>query len=133
MAKKKDISLFKYYLTMAVINALVIYITPSVFPDWVVLGTSTIPPLVAAIIAGALLTLIISFVEPFMKYKKWKVSDERAWALIYALVNVVSVWGIARVSIYTGVGISSFLIAIVLGIELLLIQWVVWKLMIGKM
>lgn len=132
MAKKKDVSLLQYYVVIGVVNAIAIYLTPSFLADSVVLGTSTVPPVVAAIISGVLLTLVVSLVDPLMKQAKLKVTNELLWGAIYGIVNIIAVWVIARGAVYTGMGITSFFVAVVLGIVLMLLQWGVWKMMLGK-
>lgn len=132
MAKKKEAPITNYYLAIGAVNAIVIYLAPSVLTDGVVLGTNTIPPVVAALIAGVVLTLVVSLVDPILKQAKLKVTNEWVWGAIYGVVNIVTVWAIARGAVYTGVGITSFFVAIMLGIVLLLLQWGVWKLMLGK-
>ena len=133
MAKKKEAPIINYYLAIGAVNAIVIYLAPSLLTDGVVLGTNTIPPVVAALIAGIVLTLVVSLVDPLLKQAKLKVTNEWVWGAIYGVVNIVTVWAIARGAVYTGVGITSFFVAIVLGFVLLLLQWGVWKLMLGKM
>lgn len=132
MAKKKDVSLLQYYFVIGVVNAIAIYLTPNFFPGSVVLGTSTIPPVVAVIISGVLLTLVVSLVDPLMKQAKLKVTNELLWGAIYGIVNIIAVWVIARGAVYTGMGITSFFVAVMLGIILMLLQWGVWKMMLGK-
>ena len=132
MAKKKEAPIINYYLAIGVVNALVIFLAPSLLTDGVVLGTNTIPPVVAALIAGVVLTLVVSLVDPLLKQAKLKVTNEWVWGTIYGLVNIITVWAIARGAVYTGVGITSFFVAVVLGIVLMLLQWGVWKLMLGK-
>jgi len=132
MAKKQDTVILSYLVTSAVVNSVVVYLASMFFPDSVVLGTSTIPPLLAAVIGGVLLTLVGSFIDALVRQSNIKVPDERVWGAIYGVINIVSVWLIARGAVYTGMGITSLWVAVVLGVVLTLVQWGIWKMMLGK-
>ncbi len=126
--KTRALLLFK----MLIANGLIIYLAAYFYPGTVVLGNASLSSMAALVITAILLTLIISQVEPLLKLVKVKLQGDFSMAVVYGLVNIIGLWIIARAAIYTGFGISTVSVAVILGIVLNLVQYLVWKLVMGK-
>lgn len=127
-----DKNLAKSWLFIWVTNATVIYLVSFFYPSAIVLGNAVLPNWVGLIVASLLLTLFLILVIPVVKTLKLKVGNDLSWSLIYGTVNIIGLWLLARIAAYTGFGISSVLVAIVLGIILNTIQYGIWKMLTGK-
>lgn len=117
---------------MLIANGLIIYLAAYFYPGAVVLGNASLTSMAALVVTAILLTLIISQVEPLLKLTKVKLKGDLSMAVVYGLVNIIGLWIIARAAIYTGFGISTVSVAVILGIVLNLVQYLVWKLVMGK-
>lgn len=130
--KKTDKTQILLLLKMLIANGLIIYLAAYFYPGTVVLGNASLSSMAALIVTAILLTLIISQVEPLLKLTKVKLKGDFSLAVFYGLVNIIGLWIIARAAIYTGFGISTVSVAVVLGVVLNLAQYLVWKLIMGK-
>ncbi len=116
------------YFLIFLVNSLVIYLANLFFPRFVVLGTASITRLWAIIHSMSTLSLINVFAIPFVREyenKKGKMLDSKQWIIAYFLINFVGLWLIARFADNLGLGISSFVVALVLAIPLDVLQGVV--------
>lgn len=114
-----------------IINSLVLWILSLIWPSFVVFGNSNFNPVVAVIWTGFLLTIIITAVQPVLQQLKIKIPKEYQMGLMYSVVNVLSLWILARwLQPVTGFGIGAFYVAIVLGIITNFAQWGFWKLLV---
>lgn len=120
-----------FWLTMGVANALVLYIASMVFPTMVVLGNAGLSNFMAAILTAALLTVLLYLVKPVLQASKVKVKGNMAINITYGAANIVGLWVLAKMAVYTGFGITGFIVAIALGIVLSAVQFGIWK-MIGE-
>lgn len=115
------LTLIYSYLTLFVVNALVIFLANKLFPLSVVLGTFALSPLWALYLAVVELTIVGTMVIPLVYYHEWKrgkVYSPKEWMLAYFVVNTVTIWGIARFADKVGFGISAWYVAILLGVAL---------------
>lgn len=116
------------FLATLVVNALVIYLANSFFPYWVVLGTLTISLWWAVFHSMAALALIGTFAIPFVrKYEKsrGKMFSSMEWMAVYFVVNLVGIWVIARFPEQFGLGIRSWMVAVILAVILDFLQGMV--------
>ncbi len=113
------------YVLFIIINSLVVYLAHSIFPQSVVLGTHLLSPMIALLQSMLVFTLIIvgsmPIIEVVTKLAQFRVS-EKNWVIIYYLVNVVGLWTTARFAELLGLGISSWIVAALLGLVLSLLQ-----------
>ncbi len=116
------------FVSFWVFNSLYFYLAFLIFPGEIVLGNNIRSSVVASMLAGFLLTIILCLVPLIMKIKGVKLKEEKQQALIYLVFNVVGIWVIARMAFFTGLGVSSFWVAIILGLVANFLQWGVWKL-----
>lgn len=112
--------LYIRFLSVWALNSALFLLAANYFPSNYVLGNAVMPPVTAGIFSGFLLTLILKFAKAFSKnfsepkYKRF---------VYYFLANSVAVWVIARLSVISGFGISSFKSAFCLGLAATLSQW----------
>jgi len=130
--KKTDKTQILLLFKMLIANGLIIYLAAYFYPGSVVLGNASLSSMAALTVTAILLTLIISQVEPLLKLAKVRLKGDFAMAIVYGLVNIIGLWIIARTAIYTGFGISTVSVAVILGVVLNLAQYFVWKLVMGK-
>ena len=130
--KKTDKTQILLLFKMLIANGFIIYLAAYFYPGSVVLGNASLSSMAALTVTAILLTLIISQVEPLLKLAKVRLKGDFAMAIVYGLVNIIGLWIIARTAIYTGFGISTVSVAVILGVVLNLAQYFVWKLVMGK-
>ena len=131
MAKKKNKPSLLWIIIMFVDMA-VIFTAQLIYPDSLVLGNANLSPFASLLVVSFFLTLLISLIPPLIRSLKIKIEDDLSLAIFYALVNISGLWLIARGAHYTGFGISSFFVAVVLGVVLNIVQYGAWKFSIGK-
>ncbi len=127
--KKENYILF---ISIAVVNAVVLYVGSMFFPSDIVLGNSNLSPILAAFVTGLLLSAIIGLPEPIMKASNVKIKNEMHLALVYLVFNILGLWVLARLANYVGFGVTSYIVVIVLGLILNMLQYGVWKMLDGK-
>jgi uncharacterized membrane protein YvlD (DUF360 family) len=114
------------WLIVWVINAVVIYLAYLLNPVDIVLGTYRMSAILAAVFSGLLITAITRLVKLSKITAKIDFLKGRYLMFVfYGLVNTAGVWLIARFAWATGLGISSFVWAFVLGFALCFGQWLV--------
>ena len=115
------------WFTTFLVNALVLFAASSLYPESVVMGNSSISTWAATVVSSLLLTVALTQVQPGVEALKLKVIGDKNWALVFAFANVIFVWILSRFAVWTGFGISSVLVAVILGILLSATQFIVWK------
>lgn len=120
-----DSKFYMKFLLIWLVNSLVIWVANALYPGNVVLGTASTSLIAAVIISGFLVTLLCKIVKIlFVKLVHLKKTSRLIMFVFYWLVNAAVIWLIARLAPFTGLGISSFYWAIVLGFVLNFFQWV---------
>lgn len=110
-------------LGLWVVNLVIFTVANLFFSDKIVLGNALLPYVAALLITTFLLTAAIFLIKPALAYTNLKIKGGLNWFLIYIIANIVLVWVLARLAVITGFGITSFLVAVVLGIVLNIGQW----------
>lgn len=116
--------MFYTFLILFAVNSLVIMIANKLFPTHVVLGTYSISYWWALYHSIFKLTVIAVFVMPFITFYEWKnnvMFTPKQWMLTYFVVNIVSIWEITRFAENLGLGVSSWLVVVLLAVAL---DWV---------
>lgn len=115
------LTLIYSYLTLFVVNTLVVYLASLLFPTSVVLGTYALTPFWALMLSVGKLTLISTALIPLVYYYEWKrgkVYSPKEWMILYFVVDTLAIWLIARFADKIGFGISHWYIALLLGAAL---------------
>lgn len=120
------------FIGIALVNAIVLYVGSMLFPTDIVVGNSTWSPLFAALVTGVILSGVMALPEPILKSLKLKIKNEMYWALLYLVFNILGLWVLARLANYSGFGVSSYIVVIVLGLIMNMLQYGVWKMLDGK-
>lgn len=115
-----------WLLTYAV-NAAIIYLAGILFPQNVVIGNTSVESWASILVTALLVTLALMLVEPSLKTLKVKVSNPAHIGIIYGIVNILTLWVLARGANWTGFGITSLWMAVIMGLVLNLAQFVIWK------
>lgn len=115
----------KMFVVTLIVNAIVISVANMVFPMQVVLGTMSLSRPWALILSSGMIALVTTFAWPFvvdMEVRRQKDWTPLQMIVIYFVVNFLSIWLIARVSEVFGLGISSWMAALLLAVPLDFIQ-----------
>ena len=118
--------LVKTYFLLLIVNSVVIYLANLFFPNNVVLGTMNIPMWWAILCSMGILALLGTFAVPFVREAEFKrggrVFSSKEWMILYFILNFIGVWVIARMATFVGLGISSWIVALILAIVLDVVQ-----------
>ena len=120
--KKNQQCQHNYWTILAVVNALFLYLSSLIFPENVVLGNSSIPNILAAIIVAILMVVVYILGEKIILLLKIKPDIYKIFGT-QTLLNIIALWFLGRLALFLGFGISSFLVAIILGLFLTGIQY----------
>lgn len=123
------------FLAGFAVNSIVIYAANALFPEKVVLGTFFFTQLSALVHSMVALTLIttaaIPVIEYFAEKQKLKLTD-KIWMKYYLLVNFVGLWIVSRFALTLGMGISSWIVALILAVALSVVQGLAMKSIMDK-
>ena len=120
------------WILMTVVNAVVLYLASVLYPRDIVLGNNVLLPYISVVITAVLLSVVLSFTPAVAQALKIKEKNELGMGLSYTVANIIGLWVIARMAVFTGFGVSSYIIAVVLGLILSTVQYGVWKQFGGK-
>lgn len=106
-------------------HALVMYLANAFFPDAVVLGTHQFSVYQSLFYSMLVFTLITVGAIPLIEYAA--ILQKRAlsvmdWMVLYFVINTAGIWVVARFAEILGLGISSWLVAVALGLVLDIVQ-----------
>ncbi len=124
MLKENKVVMF---LSLWVLNSLVFLVFKQIFGANVVLGNNRVAATMAVVFSGLLLTLATYAVEPLVQKSGQKVKDKRLMVIFYLVANVLGIWIIKRLERLTGVGISSTMYVVIIGVVATFAQWGVVK------
>lgn len=108
-----------------VVNAIVLGLSQMIFPKNIVLGTHALSYIWAIFLSMSALSILGSFVMPFVgKYENMrnKIFSPVEWSLLYFVVNFVGIWSITRFSEQFGLGVTSWMVVLVLAIVMDIFQ-----------
>lgn len=105
---------------------LLLFLAASVFTIDVVLGTYRFSTLEAAVYSGFWVTFLAWVVWDFVKARGISLNNRIVTVAILWLANSAAVWIVARFAHITGLGISSYRWALLLGLIVALAQGTVW-------
>ena len=113
------------FITLFIVNNLVLHIANMIFPDQIVLGTASISHWWAMYHSMFKLTVITTFVMPLVTLYEWKnktVFTPKQWMLTYLVVNFAALWEISRFADNLGLGFSSWFVILLFAGVLDMIQ-----------
>jgi len=116
------------YVLMFVTNFAVIYLGNMFFPKNIVLGTMSLTPIWSIALSMGVLTLIDTFAIPVVRVienSRKRMFSNVDWMVAYFLINFVGVWLVARGAEQLGMGITSWVVALILALILDFVQGVV--------
>lgn len=117
------VTLLSFWIT----NSVFFYIAFLIVPNMLVLGNDVRSPVIASMLAGFLLSICIAFTPLVLDLLNIKIKNENNMTFVYLVVNIIGVWIVGRLAVFTGFGISSFWVAIFLGTVMVFLQGPVWK------
>lgn len=119
------LTLLYSYLVLFVTTFITIWVANLLFPTHVVLGTYALSPLWSLYLVVAEISVVSVFMIPLVYYYEWqrgKQYSDKEWMTLYFISNTLLVWSIARVAEKIGFGISSWFVAVLLGLALDFVQ-----------
>lgn len=116
------------FFLMWLVNALVIALANVVFPNNIVLGTMSLSYYMALLLSSGVLAGVATLALPLfteIEMRKQMVLTPQHWMLGYLIINVVSLWVLARLAEAIGLGISSWVYVLGLAAVLDFVQGMV--------
>ena len=113
------------FLSLWVLNGLVILFSSYLFPHQVVLGTHHVSVFWSLIHVPSSLALVQTLILPLFRIyenRKGLILSPKQWLGAYLVINFVSLWAISRFADQLGMGLASWKTALVLAAVLSLIQ-----------
>lgn len=129
--KEKNKCMCQPWTYILLVNTLILYLASIFYPSLVVLGNDNIYPLASLIFASLILTIALSQIQTITAFLNLKIKKDSTWSLVYTAANILLLWSVARGAYYTGFGLASFLVAIMLGTILSIVQYQIWKIVSG--
>lgn len=124
------------WFAFLVVTLITYYFFNLLFPTYLVFGTDQISGIAALLQSGALLSLLVVGAIPIIEIiggaLNRKMSDSD-WMIIYLAINTIAIWIVSRFAEVVGMGISSWMIALVIGFILTLVQGIVYKMLINPL
>jgi len=113
------------FFVMAAVNAVVIFLANMFFPSQVVLGTMSISHTWAVVLSAGTLAWFTMLFFPLVK--SWELSKKRnltptEMMAAYLVINFVGLWSVTRVSELFGLGLSSWVVVLILAVVLDFLQ-----------
>lgn len=122
IAKRNPNMMFVISLVViAIVNTAVIALANMFFPDNVVLGTMSLSSTEALLLSSAAISVLTCMAIPFVFEAGHKLGRDitpMEMMISYFFINTIVVWLIARESEIFGMGISSWLIVLILAFVL---------------
>lgn len=115
------------FITLFLVNNLVLHLANMLFPNQIVLGTASISHWWAMYHSMFKLTVINTFVMLLVTYYEWKkktVFTPKQWMASYLVVNFVALWCISRFADNLGLGFSAWGVILLFAAVLDLVQGV---------
>lgn len=113
------------YFVLALVTGLVIALAHAIFPDSVVLGTMSISYTWAVLLATGAITLFNTLAIPFFhlyELKRGTMLSSTEWMVGYFVLNFIAVYGVTRFAEQFGLGVSSWLVVVLLAAVLDVLQ-----------
>lgn len=113
------------FIAFFVIHSVVVYLANMFFPEDVVLGNHFFSPTMGLVYSMLPLTLLTVGCIPFIEYVAEKFNrtvSNMEWMVDYLLINTAGIWILARFAEWIGFGISSWMVAVALGVVITILQ-----------
>lgn len=123
MDQKKTLSFFTIWVGLT-ISLLILSV---ILGGNLVLGNMNITKPVAGLIFGLILTIVSFAVVPIASKLNIGVKDEKAWAAIFFIANIVVIWILKRLATITGVGVSSIFFVAIIAAVITLVERLLYK------
>lgn len=105
------------------------------FPRFIELGNDITSPLLGAVFSMLVVSLIavgmMPIIENFAQQNKIELTSTK-WLIIYWIIDATAIWIMGRLAAVVGLGISSWLVAVMLGLAINLIQGGLMMHVVGK-
>lgn len=123
MDQKKTLS----FLTIWVGLTISLLILSVILGGNLVLGNMNITKPVAGLTFGLILTIVSFAVVLIASKLNIGVKDEKAWAVIFFIANIVVIWILKRLATITAVGVSSIFFVAIMAAVITLVERLLYK------
>lgn len=127
LRKNKNITNVYFWISFFLVNLITLYIAYLLVPSFIVLGNANLTDWTAVLLNSFLISTIYYLVLRLAKYLNINTSKNSSWILTGLITNILSIWFISKGAVLTGLGISSYLIALILGIIITSLQYLICK------
>ena len=120
-------------ISFCIASIITLYLGHLIAGSYIVFGNIVNSSTTAILIAGTLIGVIVTLVEPIIKDFGVKLSN-REVLIVYYIVNSLAIYLFARspLSVNIGIGITGFWVALFMGLALNAVQYAVWLAVKGK-
>ncbi len=113
------------FVSFVLVNSIITLIADALFPQAIFLGNDLLTPFAALLYSMLLVSIMAVGVMPVVEYlanlSQLKLTNLH-WLILYWLVNTGALWLAGRFAAVIGFGISSWLVAVLLGLAFNLAQ-----------
>jgi hypothetical protein len=116
------------YLSLLLINVIVLWLAVRWFPQYIILGTMSLTAVWALWLSMGKLALIGMLTMPFFtewEHRRGKVLSSAEWSVSYFFVNFIGLWIITRFAEVFGLGVTSWMVVAGLALALDIAQGLV--------
>lgn len=113
------------FVIIMAVNAVIIHLANGMYPTQVVLGTISLSYFWALMLSSGVLSLLTTFAFPFISdfaRQMRHMLSPIEMIVVYFVVNFVGLWFVTRVSQVFGLGVSSWMVVLVLAAVLDFVQ-----------
>jgi len=106
------------FILFTVLTIVVLFLANLFFPASIVLGNHMVSMMGALLISSLTLSLIAVGATPLIESGSEAINIKLSngqWMGIYWVINILAIWGIGRLAEEIGLGLSSWLVAVILG------------------
>ena len=127
MKKNKKTTNIYFWVSFFLVNLIALYFAYLLVPSFIVLGNANLTHCTAVLLNSFLISTIYYLVLRLAKYLNINTSKNSSWILTGLITNILSIWFVSKGAVLTGLGISSYLIALILGIIITSLQYLICK------
>ena len=111
------------FLAIWVVNSILLAVLSQIFSSSVVLGNAVLSKGLASVFSAFLVTIVFFLVPVAAEKAEITVKDSRVWIVLDFIALVIGIWLVKRLSVLTGLGISSVIFVIIVAILVSLLDF----------
>ncbi|OGG03559.1 hypothetical protein A2W14_03175 [Candidatus Gottesmanbacteria bacterium RBG_16_37_8] len=124
---------FYHWLIFGILNGLVIYVGAFLVPTEIVLGNAYVSVLATVVLTALVVTAVFSILPLIHKQTGLDKMNDTTKYIIYAVINIMTLWLLSRIATVFGFGLASKFTAISLGLVLTIVHYLYWETAVKKL